>query len=265
MQDIRHKLTILHTTDGVAFTDISVDAFDFLRDELTCTGTLYIGYRKPIHAFYVHLAADAENAGTFTYKYYNGSFVTVSPHDNTKNFTRSGFVQWEKDEEEVDDEVETTINDIEQYWYKVEFTADDPEAAEYQFMGIGIVFCDEYDLKDKFYYVDTTRYYPEGETSHIRSLISARNEIMKSFSDRTPWDMLHVAELKDCAVSLALHYICKNASTEADDKDYQRAEDFYDEYVKFKTLVDVSVDLDDDGVESEAEKRAHTSVTHWSR
>lgn len=261
MQDIRHKLTVLHSTDGVAFTDKSFEAFDLTKDEISgTTHSLYVGFKKPINAVFVSLPADAENTGTFSWSYWNGSSFSAiaSLHDGTKNLTRSALVQWDRN---LSNEAATTINATELYWYKITHSTADA----FRVLGLNILLCDESDLQDEFHYASYPQYLPDGETSQIRALVAARNAVMRTLSV-SPWDLLHVAEAKDAAVFYALHVICKNASDTPDDADDARSRTYYDRFLDTKSKISVSVDENDDGFEQPVEVKNKTlAVKRFTR
>lgn len=259
MQDIRNKLTVLHSVDGSTFTDKSFEAFDYLSaEELTCTDDLYIGFSKPINAVYVSLPSDASNSGSFTWQYWDGTeFVGLDVYDSTRDFTQDGFVQWTRNQT---GEAKTTLDGTEAYWYKVQHST----SATYKVKGINILFCDAQDLKNEFAYVDHANYIPTGETSHIRSLVVARDAVLTAFNV-SPWDLLQIAEVRTAAVYYALYHIFKTASDLPDDKDAIRSQHYFDKFHAEKSKIRVSVDLDNDGKESDTEKKTSASVMAWSR
>ena len=102
MIDPRNKLKLFYKDGANPVEEFSRDVADFGRDEYSLTfkagDTIYIGYEKPINAFYVELTTASTQSGTITLQQNttDGLEDVNFFHDDTRNFQRSGFIQWER-------------------------------------------------------------------------------------------------------------------------------------------------------------------------
>ena len=81
------------------FNNVSVDAKDYLRDDFnvsftTGTDNLYIGLYKPFNSFYVEFTSVADAAVSLNYSIAGSSIPDLD--DDTKNFSRNGFITFNK-------------------------------------------------------------------------------------------------------------------------------------------------------------------------
>jgi len=283
MIDSRIKLTILQD-DNTVFTDHSNDAADFTRDDFTFSLSstedyLYIGFRKPINAVYMEFTTPNTNANTLQVERFDedtSTFVSLEVHDETKGFIRNGYITWDR---AVLDETE--VNSITKFYIRIRPSVDH-SATTYR--GISIVFSDDNQLKQKFFEIDNEGLLPPGETTHIMSHISARDDIIERLrhigyiktipgvsSDTSlqhenivPWDLLDVFEVREAATYLALSKIFFNLSDSPDDTWFQKSREYDNKYEQMMQPDRLSIDLNDDGFDKNEKLRKYESV-RWTR
>lgn len=271
MIKINEKLTILHDDNSV-FADYSDVLADFTRGTASFTfisaeDSIYVGFEKPINTFYVEMSTANSNDVTMTVKYYNGStFAAVTNlFDDTDGLQRSGFVSWKRKIDDSNwDEALTTINSVEQYWYKVDLSGD---SSAMVIKGINIVFSDDQDLKRELF--EISNYLPSGESTHILSHVAARDEIIQTINlkgrekkdvdtgylqDITAFDLLDVSEVKLASTYLTLSKIMFAASDTVDDVFFIKHQAYRSMYKNIIDMMDLSVDSDNDGKRDQAER-----------
>ena len=276
MIDSRTKLTVFHDDNSV-FADYSREAADYLRDSFSTTlvaaeDYLYVGYRKPVNSFYVELETANTNSNTFTLEVYDGTtWTAVDLHDETNGFTRSGFMAWDKSSMS-----NTTVNSSDKYWVRLRPSADHTATT---FRGINLVFSDDAMMKSEFFEIDNSNLLPSGESSHITTHVSARNMIIQSLRNLgyikensttgeqnvDQWDLHDIYEVRQAAMFLALSKIFFNLSDSVDDNWWQKYREYNDKYEESMRLARLSMDLDDDGVEDDEEKRKPMQSYRWNR
>lgn len=274
------RLVILHDNNGT-FADYTDVAHDFSRDTFTVDLSstqdyLYIGFYKPISAIYVEFGADGYAntvANTLTTQYYDGTTwkAIEGLHDDTQGFTRSGFIQWDRNQGETassaPDWEETTVNSIEQYW--IRFRPSSSWNALTEITAINIVFSDDESLKNVFPLILEAKFLQD-ETTHIRQHVAARDMIVQRFRNKdyyksssqvptgeikniTAWDLLDIDEVKQGATYLALANIFMNASDSPDDVWAQKSMYYKDLYEKQINIARLSLDANDNGTVQQAE------------
>lgn len=258
------KLSVFHNS-----TDYSNDSFDFTRDNFNLTllsnGFLYIGYYKPINTLYVSLETPQIVANSLTVELWNGSaWVAVdNKFDDSKGFTRSGFINWDKSNSQV----EHTVNSVSKYWIRISPSADQGQCVV---KGINIIFADDQDLITEVPEITDTNHLA-GKTSHILTHVAVRNQIIQDLNnkdykkidpitgrseDLTCWDILDANQIKQAAMFLALAKIYFNFSDNPEDKYYQKYQDYMARYKDAYNLSRLFLDEDDDGTLDENEQRA---------
>jgi len=259
------KLTVLHD-DNASFLEYSDELLQYDRDTAAITMVaaddfIYIGFYKAINNIYVEMATANANAATATVKYYNGSaFTAVSNQfDDTKAFTRSGFIRWDRGiDASTNLEAATTVNGESKFWYQIAVSAD---TSAMVFNGLNIVFSDEQDLKRVLFEVD--KYYPTGETSHILTHAGARDEIVQQLNltgqskvnsagkelDISAFDLLDISEVKLASTYLVLSMIMMNMSDDIDDIYMNKHSHYLSKYNKIINVMKIRVDSDDDGLD----------------
>ena len=275
MIDSRTKLTILHDDDSV-FTDYSNLAADFTRDPyshdlISLEDYLYIGYSKPFNAAYIEMEVPNTNANEFTAEYWNGTAWTeLDLNDGTNGFTRSGFIEWDKS-----DMNSTDVNSLTKFWLRLKPSADH-SATTYR--GINLVFSEDAMMKSEFFEITNSNILPAGETSHITTHVASRNMIIQQLRNQgyikddgyndvnlNQWDLHDIYEIRQGATYLALSKIFFTLSDSVDDNWWQKYREYNDKYEEAMRLARLSLDLNDDGLESDDEKTRQATPFRWNR
>ena len=266
MLKTKNKLTILDDNNSV-FYDHSTSALDYSRDSFpltlnALTSFLIIGFNKPINAAYVEILVANENVGTMTGEYYNGTdWEPLNGFfDETASLTRSGFVQWERNQT---DETKTTIDGNELFFYRFR-----PSVTHNLVIvrGINIVFSDDTDLKTEFF--EIADFLPNGETSHILSHVASRNQIIQHIrnagitkskngtkSDISAFDLHDVGQIKLASTYLTLSKIFGAVTDDPDGNYKDKSVDFHSKYsIAIKTPF-IDIDSDDDGIRDNSENK----------
>lgn len=264
MIDPNTKLTIYHSDSLGIFQNYSDSAFDFARDEFTLQLTtedyLYIGFYKPISCFYVQIKTTNTVANTFNIEAFNGSsWSSISANDDTKGFTRSGFITFDRT-----DLGQTEVNNVNKHWVRLSPTVNHASTV---ISAINFVFCDDNDLVYEVPEITDTNHLA-GKTSHILTHVAVRNQILQSLNnknytktnpetgikeDLTCWDVLNVHQLKQAAMFLALSKIYFNFSDDVADKFYQKHKDYESRFQSAFELSRLALDDNDDGLVSTEE------------
>lgn len=256
------------------FSDISEEARDYLRDDITQSfvsgDKLYLGLYKPFNSVYMELAAEV-SATSLTFRYSDGStFQPLEIKDDTRGFSRSGFIKWERD---IETWAEQSVNGKTLYWIEIEFGG----AYDLACKGLNIVFSSDYDMQVKNPFV--MDYLAKTDTSFIRNHIAARDEIVQTLrnggyikmptgsdnlffsglgdrQDITKWDLLDIEQVKEAATFRALASIFFNESRNVEDKAYMLYRDYQGKFGQSFKLFYLSLDTDDDGKTDDNEKLA---------
>lgn len=266
MLDPNTQLTIKYSDNG-SFTDYSQDFQDFTRDTqsvnlVSAEDKLYVGYYKPINKFYIDLATPNSNANDLSIKYYNGStFQNVAGQlDETKGCTRSGFVQWTR---EQTDQTKTTIDGEEMYWYEITASADHADAV---YNAIGILFADDKDLSEQVPEINDSAHLA-GKSSHVLAHVASKKWIIQELRNRnyvkrdedgtpqdiTAWDLLDIEQINQASTFKALSIIYFNYSDEPNDIYERKSKSYNAQYKSALQLAVLRLDLDDDGVKDDTE------------
>lgn len=271
MLDPRTKLTVLDY-NGTTFSDQTENAFDFSRDNftvsLTTSSYLYVGYTKPIQAFYVELATPNTTSNEFTAEYYDGSsWTALEVQDGTKGFTRSGFITFSREGLSS-----VSINSKSRYYVRLRPSANHTVTAV---RGINLVFADDSMISQYFPEVTDDSVLPPGYSSHIMAHVAARDEIIQELRNRghikynsttgtenvNQWDLLDVFEIKQAAVYKALANIFFSLADNPADKWYSQHTQYADRYQRLMNGLKLSVDTDDDGENDDDEKLVKNRTT----
>ena len=248
MQDLK----VFHDDNSV-FIDHSKDAKDFLRDDfavnfVSAEDSMYIGLYKPFNAAYVEFTTPATGADlVFTI---NNN--VLSPNDDTRDFSRSGFIEFDK----PSDWVAETINGESGYWLKIDSNADFSAV----FRGLNIVFSDDNDLKQEARNIDDL--LAKGDTTFIAYHLASRNEIIQTLRNGgrakkdvndmlqniTKWDILDFGEIRQASKYLTLAKIYYDVSKNVDDKFYGKFRDYEGMFGKAFSLFYARIDQNDDGL-----------------
>lgn len=278
MQNKETRLFVFHD-DNSSFSDFSNEAQDYSRDNFSlelvnAEDYLYIGYNKPINAVYLELETANTNANTLDIEYFEddggGSpdFVDIPSFlDETKGFTRNGFITWERN---LTDEAKTTINSQEAFWYRIRPSAD--FSAGTSVRGLNIVFADDQDLKTVVPNIlSSNKFLATGQTSHILAHVAARDAIVQDLrnngkfkvdlntgrlKDFNEFDLLKISQFREAAKFKALVVIFEDLSDATNDFYSNRAVKFEREYNKSMEMVFANIDLDNDGLQDSFEELA---------
>ena len=278
MIDQKSRLNILHDDNSV-FTDYSHKMTTFGRDALTLTLTsiedyIYVGFDKPINSVYVDITTQNGSEGTSAFEYYNGTtYIAVdNASDDTLGLYRSGFIQWDKEQE---NQAKSTVNSIEMYWYRIKPSVDRTAIA---ISGIGLVFSDDYELSLEQPYINGTEFLGS-ESSHIKTHTAVRNEIIQKFrnkdyikyndqgekEDINIFDLHDIHEIRMAATYLALSKIYFQMSDNAEDIWYNKSQVYEEKFIKYINIARLSLDTNDDGVVDIGENKANFQTRFMSR
>jgi len=263
----KNKLTVFDDNNSV-FSDYSREALDFDRDTFSITldsttSYLYVGFYKPINAFYLELGTANINAGSLVGQYYNGSsWVSITNmYDESNSMTRSGFIQWDRN---LTDESEVLINSETMYFYR--FRPSVTHSATV-INGLNIVFSDDTDLKREYF--EASDLLPSGEVSHILTHVAARDQIIQylrnsanfiksstgSKKDVNAFDLHDIGQIKSAATYLALYKIFSAITDDPDDIYKVKAEEFKKNYSEAIKTPFIDIDDDDDGIRDTSENK----------
>lgn len=273
--DLRRRLKILHD-DGGVFADYSAEAQDFTRDALTITLTtddyLYVGYHKPVNALYAEVSTANVNAATMSLEYYTEDSVWVSTElsDDSKAFTRSGFLTWAR----PDDSQAVAVDGNEMHWVRLSVSADSSATG---LQALNILFSDDRDIFKETPALIDTCFYQSGQTSHVLNHLAAKNYIMGrlrnlgyvQYTDAgeeniNEWDVLDVYELRQASTYYAISQIYFNLSDDVDDQYWVKYQDYIKRFEEAFNLGRLRVDQNNDGKTDSDEKRPIYSF-RWSR
>lgn len=275
---VDEKLTILFS-DNNSFSDLSDILANFRRDNISLSivsseDYIYIGFEKPINTFYMELVSSSESDVGLNLEYYNETawMPVVGLDDDTKGFSRSGFVRWDRNQE---NESKSTVNSVEQYFYRVSF---DTDIATLDLRGLGIVFSDDEDLKERVFEID--KYLPQDETSHILSHVAAKKEIIQQlrvdgrykqnlndgrYKDISSFDLLDISQVNEASKLLTLAIIFFSCSDADDDIYMTKSKHFRTLYnIAMKTFY-LNLDTDDDGISDRHEEMASNNPSLFRR
>jgi hypothetical protein len=229
---------------------------------------LYIGYKKPINAVYVAMSTVSTGTRTVDIEYHNGSaFAAVEDkEDKTIGLTRNGWLKWSRNQVS---EAVTTINTLELFWYRISVSVS---TSAVTYLGINLLLSDDIMIKELEPHLLDADFYPTGYTSFIPFHQAARSEIIQrlrnegrgvydgtQFSDLTIFDLLDFTQLGEASKFFALAQIYFNLSDSPDDKYWQKYEDYLKRYNNAYRVFFLSIDLNDDGIQDQAEKEAFKS------
>lgn len=283
MIDPRNKLRLYYKDGANPVTEFSREVADFGRDEYTLTfkagDIIYIGFEKPINAVYVELTTASTNAGTLSIQRNSTGGLEDAEYfdDDTRNFQRSGFIQWDRvrdDNSNIKDVPEAGMPEA--FYYRL---TTDTDTTEITIKGFNIVFSDDQDL-ERIVPCITDAAFLQGKTTHILQHVAARDEILQRFRNKgvrkrrledanfqlfQPWDLLDIHEVRQGAAFLAVSKIFFNLSDEPDDVWNQKSLFYRAEYEKQIEIAQASFDYDDDGQIDEGEEQKTRKPTWMPR
>lgn len=272
--DLRTQLDVIYS-DGGTETNYSADAQDFKRDNFAITLTtddfIYIGYHKPINALYVAMATANTNSTSLSVEYYGESLWTaLTVSDDTRGFSRNGFITWER----PDDPADLTVAGLERCWIRIAVN-DDSSAINFQ--AINLVFSDDNDICQEVPALDDACFYPAGQTNHLIQHVAAKNYIMSRLrslgyvkydsngeQNINEWDILDIFEMRQASTYYTISQIYFNLSDDPDDQYWAKYKEYDKKFEEAFALGRLRVDLDDDGQVDTNEKRPRNAI-RWSR
>lgn len=273
--DLRTRLTVVHNDGGVE-TDYSQGAHDFRRDDFTLTLTtddfIYIGYRKPINAFYAALTTPNTITSSLSVEYYSESgWSQLEISDDTKALKRNGFISWLR----VTDSAEIEVDGTTQHWVRLSVNDDiDPVT----FQAINLVLADDNDLVQEVPALVDDCFYPAGQTSHLLQHVATKNYILSRLKYKgyikydsarkeqniNEWDILDIFEFRQAAIYHAVSQIYLGLSDDPDDQYWAKYREYERKFDQAFNNGLTTIDIDDDGEVDVSEKRAIKSI-RWSR
>lgn len=282
----KNKLFVWHF-DGSTYTDFSRKTISFGRDDFTITleadDLLYVGYDKPINSVYMHLTTPNTNAAVITMEYYDdkqATWVNVdSFDDDTDAFTRSAFLQWDRNLED-EGAIQPDASMPTKFFYRI---STDTNMTAITIQGINILFSDDDDLKKEFFCINDAEFLL-GATSHILIHEASRDEIVQRFANRgvskrerdngrltgnteelIAWDLLEIQEIREASKFLALHKIFFNLSDSPDDVWNQKSSYYRERYEEKVRVARITIDADNDGIVDNNEKQKQVKFNRQTR
>lgn len=261
-------------SDNGAFSDISLNLLNYSGDTspvavVAADDKIFFGRVKPFSAIYVEMGVVNTNASIMSVKYYDSDaadFIDVTNLvDETKGFTRSGFVQFKNPASDISGTIwdTTTVNAVVQYWIEITFSAN--LSATTSIKGINIVYSDDKDMNRV--YDGVTNYLRTGTTSGILYHEQARKEIVQALrkdghfkmrlgalnNDGMPaqideWDFHAIEEINLWSTYLAMSYLFENQSNQVDDNWARLSGKYYLKAQEMKAVYYLTLDTNDDGV-----------------
>lgn len=279
MIDKRSSLIIKHDDNGV-FTNHTHRMATFGRDNVTLTilsaeDYIWVGFHKPINAIYIDVVTADVTESILECSYWNGSAYvdTTTLTDDTLGLFRAGFVKWDR---ELTDQAKSVLDGEEMFWYRVKPNVD---RAGLVLSGINLVFSDDYELSLEQPYISDSEFLGT-EVSHIKTHSAVKAAIIQKFrnknyikynnitgdrEDITCWDLLDIEEVKLAATYLALSKIYFQLSDNADDVWSSKATYYEEKFEKFINIARLSLDIDDDGLESTGENKKPFKTRYFNR
>jgi len=248
-------------------TDVAYLGSEEMTFSHLTSNKLMIGYKKPIRHIYIDIKTKNNFNSKLTAKIFNGdTWESLAIKDETFGYKKSGFITFD---DNVADSKLFTYQGIEAHW--VEFSinvSSSPVISRF----INLVFCNELDLKKIRSDIDS--YVPEDSNSFILSLVQARDEILNDINNSNKniyssgsyemryslfnqFDLFDISELRIPAAYKTLKIKFEELSHIDNDKFEDLKLSYEKEYnSKFELFrgSKLSLDLNDDGIESEEEK-----------
>ena len=261
-----NRFTVIHSNN-----DYSKDLRDFTRKDVPMSIVsgeyLYIGLYKPFNNIYTYLTSPNITETNITIEYNDGnSWQEVEiVNDTTDGFSRSGFISWIEEDDNIDS-VETTINGATKFFYRISSDQD----LDMTVRAIGVIFSDDNDIFLESQILDNDRYrkrvvgtdsdymrvhlqvkdyiIQEIRNNGIKKYNSENNdERLKFFRQITEFDFFDIQEIKLAARMLAMSNIYYKLSDEVDDKWQSEGDRYRQEYYRALDVAFVSIDFNDNG------------------
>ena len=265
------SLTILTEDTMGNFVDLSDSLWTYQRDTemvtLTTTDKLWIGFEKPINSIYPYFNTLSSVANALSIKYFDGTnYVdTTGLYDDTKGFTRNGFIRWDTNQNQAtpnsfsidSDQVVSTVNGLEQYWYELTVSMD---TSQMVIQGLNLIFSDTEDLKLEEPNIESIIGTVLPTNGDIMVYEAVMLDIVKALRAqpitrfvfdterdvrREPinqWDVLNIEALNAAARNLTLSKIYFLSSTQPNDVWAQKADYYRTRYEGFFSSALLSID-----------------------
>jgi hypothetical protein len=259
---IKHYNATTYSDLSVYLNELNGDGNDFY---LLSTHYVYLGYKKIVNQIFIEMAIANSVSNAMTVEQYNGSsWVELKKIDETQGLKKSGFVYFDED---TNNSQKTTIDGTEAVWYRLKFSSNHSSTSRIR--GINLVFNNEQDMKK--YEPSIANYYPKNFSSHINSILAAREEILSRInnSDKkvyyypdvysnefsvdaslfTQFDLFNVDELRECSTLLAIYNWYLNRSDANGGDIYgEKAKEYLNRFERaFKLWAGKSLSLDRNG------------------
>lgn len=249
MQDLKDKLTVLHTDDGTEFEDFSTTAFNFFKGTFNVEQALYVGFRKPLNTLYFAVKTGSSQDSMLEAHYWNGSWTGLELHDESEALSGSGFIRWQT----PSDQTASEVNGKSLFWIRFNLAVDSPV----ELQGIGALLCSEEDLRCVDFSLDDS---PE---NILKAMVSARNLLCKEMQV-SAWDLLNFPDVTDAATFLSLSNVYANQSDRQDDHYMTLSKTYLGSYYSLKPKLGIHIDANDNGKPDDEEK-TRPGVTYLER
>lgn len=277
--DLRSRLFVF-TFDG-DFTDISAECQNFVRDPISLNlapaDYLYVGYTKPINAIFAAFVTPNEGNNPVQVEYFadGATWKPLIVSDDTKNFTRNGFITWNR----VDDVDKSAVNDTSAYWLRLSFADSNEEPANMvaSLQGLNLVFADDNDIASEAPALIDSAFYPAGQNSHILQHVATKNYIISRLRNLgymkitesgdeniNQWDLLDIYEIRQAAMYYAISQIYFNLSDNVEDQYWAKYKQYERRFDEAFGLGSMRIDTNNNGKVDPEEKRPIRSA-RWFR
>lgn len=263
---------IIKFDDNGTISDLSQDLEDFGRDPVpiayvAAEDKLYVGYYKPFKRFFVEFnVANSSELGISVKQYINGSFTEVESRDETKGFTRSGYLRFNNS----DDWALSDIDGTSAYWVRIDLDSD--VGLGFSIQGLNEIFSTDDDLREE--YAEIKDFLPDGEDSFILKHQSSKKKIIQMIRNAGQKkarnrSLAHInafdfhfpdAELREASKFLTLHKIFKNIHDTQEGLYAGLARDFKNEFESAYESLFLAIDYDDDGKVDNSERERINTV-----
>lgn len=253
-------------TVGTTDTIITHDVYSFTRDsnQFTSVNSITVSRYKPMDALFIFLptvSSDTANSITLEIMDQNGAVLVIEDFfDDTKGFTRSGFISWNPQRDAIYNQTRTSNP------FKIKLTFTNPVTAEVG--GINLVFCDKQDILREFPDLDALMGISGGDdaynTTLMRMLEASRDDIEKKIKDGSfrkqdrsyffsppkeldRWDLLRANEVRLASVYWTLAKIFFFLSDSPNDQYIQKFNYYISKAEGEFESASLSIDSNDDG------------------
>lgn len=267
----REVLTI-KIDDGATIADISDNLSDYNRDTetvtLLTTDFMYVGFYKPFNTLYARHEVANINPANLSLEVWNGSgWSALKYRDETKAFSRDGFLNWEKSSMQP-----TAIDSDTKYWIRLSVDAD---SSAIEFQALNILFSDKQSSVLLFSKLEQV----VNDKEITEKLVAAKREIMDRLDrrgyvkyddnldvkDLTPFDLHDVYQVRQASSFFVLAHIFFDLSDDPSDHWWAKYETYQAKAEQALSLFKLDVDLDDDGLDNESNEQKKKKTIRWSR